>query len=102
MGIAIEMRITMMVMTTMSSTNVKPAARRSRDLPFGIRTPVWSFVRGFAVNVEDVLPAPTGGGRVVLIAEQTPFAFAGERIDRNPPQEFHLLSFGALCEFDAI
>src|SRR5271157_3727400 len=124
MGMAIEIRITIIVMTTISSTKVKPRrralwARKSfhgpasgrltigrrlticptwpgplPGLPLGVRSSIGSLLGGLGVDVEDVLAAPTGGLGVVLIAAQSPVGLAGDRIARDVAQEAHLLAFG--------
>src|SRR5450755_1027778 len=93
MGIASEIRITMMVITTIISTKVKP--RRRFSLPFCIGCSIGCLVAGLGIDVEDALAAPARGVRFVLIAAHSPLALTGERIHRNPPQEAHLLAVGA-------
>src|SRR5438045_3208957 len=95
---AMLMRITMIVTTTISSTNVKPRVRRR--LPFGIRCSVRRLVRRLAIDVEDALSSPGETLGVVLIAAQSPLRPPGERIHGDAAQEAHLLSIGAR-ELDA-
>src|SRR2546426_134640 len=92
MGTAMETRITMIVITTMSSTKVKP--RRRRRLPLCIRSSTGILIHGFAVDVKDTLAAPTLTLRVVLIAAHAPLGLPGERVQRNAAEEAHLLSIG--------
>src|SRR5579864_1748051 len=104
MGMAIVIRTTMMVMTTISSTKVNPRGTDQRGLrsgcspaglPFGIGRAIGCLLVSLAVDVEHVLAAPTGGLGVVLVAAHTPFAVACKGIAGNPPQEMHFLVFGA-------
>src|SRR5476649_3070094 len=95
---AIEIRITMMLTTTMISTKVKPRRRfnlpRQFHLPLGVLSSIACLFSCFAVNVKDALAAPTRGLGVVLIAAHSPFGFAGERVHRNSPQKAHFLAVG--------
>src|SRR5579872_6214545 len=91
------MMITMMVITTISSTKVKP----SRPLPLRIRRSIGCSLLCLAVNREDVLPAPIGGLRVVLIAAKAPFGLAGEGVERNGAEEADLLAVGVIGQLDA-
>src|SRR5579871_6673124 len=91
---AMVIRMTIIVTTTISSTKVKPRKpRRAVRLPGAVASPIGSLLGSFAVDVKDVLSAPTGGVRIVLIAAHAPLTLAGERIDRNPAQEAHFLIF---------
>src|ERR1051326_6471291 len=102
MGIAIEMRITMIVMTTISSTKVNPRRDLPRHgrpkagakLPFRIIGSIGRLLRCLAIHIEHALPAPREALRIVLIAAQSPLGLAGERVHRNPSQEAHLLAVG--------
>src|SRR6516225_10172573 len=109
MGIAIVMSTTMMVMTTMSSTKVKPRSRGisrgcrspgSREprlplLPLGIRCTIGSLLVGLAIHIEDVLAAPTQGFGIVLITAHTPLRSAGERVAWDAPHQVDLLILGS-------
>src|ERR1039457_3094304 len=86
---AMEIRITMIVTTTISSTNVKPRLRRC-VLPFCIRCTVGSLVFRLCVNVKHALAPPALGFRIVLRAAQAPFVLARERIFGHVPQKLHL------------
>src|SRR5664279_1774003 len=101
---AMEIRITMIVITTISSTKVKPRtrlmARRARPFirpatsglrPFRIGGSIGCLLRCLAVHIEHTLAAPTERFGVVLVAAHTPFGLAGERIYRDAPQEAHFL-----------
>src|ERR1035438_3940429 len=107
---AMLIRITIIVITTMSSTNVKPRSRARgarpprfclpyKELPIGIWFPIRVLVGGFGVDVKNILAAPTAGGRVVLIAAQSPLVLIGERVARNAAQELHQLAVRALRQF---
>src|ERR1035441_9725938 len=95
---AMVMRITMMVRTTINSTKVKPRARRNPDftLPLRIRRAIRACVVTFTINVEDVLAAPTLGRGIVLVATHPPLGFPGERIARDVAEELHLGSVGVV------
>src|SRR6516165_3119473 len=128
MGIAMLMMITMMVITTISSTNVKPrralwerppglreasasrtglAWRPAADLevcptlPLRIGRAIGCLVLRLRVYGEHVLSTPTGGFRVVLIAAQAPFRLAGEWVLGNGAQEADLLAVGVVGELHA-
>src|SRR5690242_18780172 len=99
---AIEIRMTMIDTTTISSTNVKPrTARAAGRLPRTVASPIGCLFHGFAVDVKDVLAAPALGLGVVLIAAHPPFALTGERVDRDTAEESHLLAAGAFGQFYA-
>src|SRR5215469_10209393 len=101
---AIVMRMTMMAITTIISTKVKPrrpAASRRNPLPIRIVGSIGRFLRCFAIHVEDVLSAPTLRFGVVLIAAQSPILAMSERIHGNAPQQIKLLAIGS-GQFDAI
>src|ERR1035441_7603176 len=95
---AMVIRTTMIVRTTINSTKVKPRARRKPGftLPLRIRSAIRPFFRGLTINVEDVLTAPTHGLGIVLVAPQPPFVLSGERIARETAQELHLSAFGVV------
>src|ERR1039457_1684606 len=108
MGMATVIRSTMMVITTINSTKVKPRSLakrherprpKGRVLPIGIWSPIRILVAGFGVDVEDVLAAPAGGLGVVLIAAHPPFVLIRERVDRDVAQELHHLTVRALRQF---
>src|SRR6516225_2118856 len=116
---AIVMSTTIMAITTISSTKVNPRARsgllaclrasaRSLSergtiacqvitgrLPLRIWRTIGGLLESLSINVENVLPAPTRGLRIILVAAQTPFGRAGERVARDTPQQVHLLFLGA-------
>src|SRR5205823_1780978 len=101
MGIAIVIRITMMLITTISSTKVNP--RREREsLPVCIGPPIRILVHGFGVYIEDVLAAPIVGGRIVLVAADSPLGSMGERIHRDATQELHDFAIRALRQFHTL
>src|SRR5580658_5321127 len=98
---AIEIRITMIAMTIISSTMVKPNSRRrslsaARCLPVGVIGSIRRLFGGLGINVENVLPTPTVGGRVVLGAAHAPVGGVGEGILWNASQESDLLIHLAL------
>src|SRR5580704_5257248 len=95
-GMAMEMRITMMVTTTISSTKVKP--RRRSVLPFRIRCTIGSLVLALGEDVENALPPPAFGFRIVLRTAHAPFVLAGKRIFGDRPQEFHLGAVGIVSQ----
>src|SRR3954453_18108315 len=107
------MRMTTIVITTMSSTKVKPRrrckARRVRWaaggvalLPLGIRLAIGRFLIRLAVNAENILAAPAGGRRVVLVAAQAPLVLVSEGVARDLAQQPHLLAVRAVGELDAL
>src|ERR1039458_8374016 len=93
---AMVIRTTMIVRTTISSTKVNPRVRRKPGftLPLRIRSAIRPFSRGLTINVEDVLAAPTHGLGIVLVAAQPPFVPSGERVARVARQNFLLVPFG--------
>src|ERR1017187_2133307 len=97
MGMAIEMRMTMMVTTTIISTNVKPR-RRWRRLPLCIGRSIGCLLLALGENFEYRLAAPTLGFGVVLGAAHAPFELVGERIAGDAAQEFQLGAVGVLRE----
>src|ERR1039457_671544 len=101
MGMAIEMRMTMMVTTTIISTNVKPR-RRWRRLPLCIGRSIGCLLLALGEYFEYRLAAPALGLGVVLGAAHPPFEFVGERIAGNAAQEFQLGAVGVLRESHAI
>src|ERR1039457_3925638 len=100
MGMAIEMRMTMMVTTTIISTNVKPR-RRWRRLPLCIGRSIGCLLLALGEYFEYRLAAPALGLGVVLGAAHPPFELVGERIAGNAAQEFQLGAVGVLREFHA-
>src|SRR5262249_3102401 len=99
----------MMVITTISSTKVKPrtreiqarfpagAALRSRfELPLGIRFAIGRLLIRLGIDCKHILPTPAGGSGVVLIAAQSPLVLAGERIARDLPEQPDFLAVGAV------
>src|ERR1700753_3945577 len=96
-------RITMITITTISSTKVKPRKRRQAIcLPFSIGLTIRIHISGFRKDVKDVLSAPGSGLGVVLIAVHTPVILAGEGVARDSAQELHLLAVGALAQLHAL
>src|SRR5450756_2485469 len=102
MGIAMVIRITMIVITTINSTKVKPRsrcmARRARPftgLPFRIGLSIGCLILCLAVHVEYALAAPAQALGVVLVAAHAPFGLPRERIRRDAAQEAHLLAVRA-------
>src|ERR1017187_10793532 len=102
MGIAMEIRITMIVTTTIISTKVNPRSRfmtrRAHPftgLPFRIGLSIGCLVLCLAVHVEYALAAPALALRVILVATQAPVGLPGERIHRNAAQKAHLLAVRA-------
>src|ERR1039457_4989660 len=95
MGMAIEMRMTMMVTTTIISTNVKPR-RRWRRLPLCIGRSIGCLLLALGEYFEYRLAAPTLGLGVVLGAAHSPFEFVGERIAGDAAEEFQLHAVGVL------
>src|SRR5690242_6066857 len=101
---AIVTRITMMVITTMSSTKVKPSLADlgvRPTLPLGICRAIGRLIAGFAIDVEDVLSTPARGLGVVLVAAQAPVFLLGEGVPRDPAEEADLLAVGGV-EFYAL
>src|SRR5271165_2365616 len=92
-GMAMEMRITIMVTTTISSTKVKPRLRR-RDLPFCIGCTIGGLVIGLTENLENALSSPAFGFWVVLWAARAPLVFARKGIFGDAAQEFQLGAVG--------
>src|ERR1019366_2874357 len=102
MEIAMVMRITMIVITTINSTKVKPRrrflARRARSftgLPFRVGLSIGCLFLCLAVYVEYALAAPAQAFGVVLVAAHAPFGLPHERIRRDAAQEAHLLAVRA-------
>src|SRR5664279_4551463 len=98
MGMAMVIRTTMIVRTTINSTKVNPRVRRNPGftLPLRIRSAIRPFSRCLTINVEDVLATPTHGLGIVLVAAQPPFVPSGERVARDAAQELHLGSLGVV------
>src|SRR5580658_7750700 len=90
MGIAIVIRITMMVITTISSTKVKPSRRRL--LVLGIRCSRGVFFGCLAIYIKHILASPTGGFGIVLVASHAPLRSAGKRVPGDLTQELHLFA----------
>src|ERR1035441_2537193 len=84
-------RITTMVITTISSTNVNP-----RVLPLGIRRAIGTLFGCLGIYVEHVLAAPALRLGLVLVAAQAPLVLAGERIAGDAPEEAHLGPLGVI------
>src|ERR1035441_2132213 len=101
MGMAIEMRMTMMVTTTIISTNVKPR-RRWRRLPLCIGRSIGCLLLALGEYFEYRLAAPALERGVVLSAAHPPFEFVGERIAGDAAQEFQLHAVGVLSELHAL
>src|SRR4051794_36880645 len=107
-------RMTTMVITTTSSTNVKPRRRCSAErgteervragtrLPLGIKFAIGRLLIRLAVHAEHILSAPTHGRRVVLIAAEAPIVLAGERIARDFPQQLDLLPVGTVGQLHTL
>src|ERR1035441_8979562 len=96
------MRMTMIVITTINSTKVKPRRRcmacRARPfagLPFCIGLSIGCLFLCLAVHVEYALAAPALALGVVLVATHAPFSLPGERIRWDAPQEANLLALRA-------
>src|SRR5580692_10465514 len=101
MGMAMVMRITMIVITTIISTKVKPARfkpcfrrpwARATFSVIRICSPTAVFLCSLAVYIEHILPPKTLRRGVVLVAAQTPFGGVCERVHRNAAQELELLA----------
>src|SRR5580704_13227349 len=97
-----ETRITMIAMTIISSTIVKPSWRPRPRLPVGIVSAIRGLFRGLGVHIEDVLSAPTVGRGIVLGAAHAPVGGIGERVFGDAAQEADLLVHlaGELDAFD--
>src|SRR5262245_51390390 len=78
----------MMVITTISSINVKP--RSARRLPVTIFGSVESRSVKTRIYVKDVLTAPSRCVRRVLVGTASPLVTAGHRINRNLAEELQL------------
>src|SRR5204863_4113935 len=98
---AMVMSTTMIEITTVSSTNVKPRRRR-QFLPFRIGCAIARLLVSLGVDRKHILPAPAGRFGVVLIAAQAPFGLAGERVARDFAQQLDLLAVRAVGELDAL
>src|ERR1035438_357381 len=98
-----DTRITMIAMTIISSTMVKPNSRRlnPRPLPVGVIGSIRRLVRALGINIEDVLPAPTVGGRVILGAAHAPVDGVGEGVLGDASQKSNFLVHLAL-QLDAL
>src|SRR5271157_4647983 len=95
MGMAMVIRITMMLTTTINSTKVKPRRPRRFTLPLRVWCAIGRFLRRFAVHGKDILAAPGGGLGVVGVAAHSPFLGAGEGIAWYAAQELYFLAIGA-------
>src|ERR1043165_8120527 len=83
-------RMTISVITIISSISVKPRRRDRPALPVMGFRPVKTGAVALRVHVEDVLPTPPRRIGFVLIGPQAPFVRVGHRIDRDPPQVLQL------------
>src|SRR5450759_1946539 len=95
-------RITMIVITTINSTKVKPRsrrmARRARPftgLPFCVGLSIGCLILCLAVHVKHALAAPAQALGVVLVAAHAPFGLPGKGIRWDAAQEAHLLAVRA-------
>src|ERR1039457_3941598 len=98
---ASDTRITMIAMTIISSTMVKPNSRGrnsspARFLPVVVSCSIPRLFRGLDINIEDVLPTPAIGGWVVLGAAHSPVGGVGEGVLGDSSQEPDLLIHLAL------
>src|SRR5215470_18073926 len=99
---AIVMSTTIIAITTINSTKVKPKreaaerrdeSRRGRHeclrhvLPLRIRRTIGSLLESLGIDIENILPAPTVGLRVVLVTAHTPLRRIGERVVRDAAQQ---------------
>src|SRR5208337_2987768 len=96
---AMLIRITMIVITTISSTKVKP---RRPLLPLRIGRSIGRFLVRLGVHIEYVLAAPTICCGIVLVAPHAPFGRVGERIVRNAAQQLDLLVVGGAADLHSI
>src|SRR6476620_1161099 len=97
---AIVDSVTMSVITTINSMIVKPAA--DRNLPVTIfRSIQCGAVEGGA-DIENVLPTPVGGIRIVLIGPQGPLRVLRHRINRDTPQKLEFAAGGVVGRRDAV
>src|SRR6185437_16529294 len=94
MGMAIVTRITMMVLTTISSTNVKP--RRLRPLPLRIGAAIGSLLGCLAIHIEYILTSPTGALGVVCVAAHAPLRGPREGVARNAAEEADFFAVRAI------
>src|SRR6202161_3352014 len=96
MGIAIESRMPIMMMTIIISSNVNPRLHPLFSfltiLPVLILRAVQSLALRFGVNIEDALPAPGIRIRIVLHRTQPPLGRARHGIDGNLAKEADFLS----------
>src|ERR1700722_5924369 len=90
---AIDTRITMIAMTIISSTMVKPDSPRRIFLPVGIFRPIRRRLRALGVNVKNVLPAPAIGRRIVLRTAHAPVDRVSEGIFGDAPEESDFLVY---------
>src|SRR6476661_987696 len=93
--------VTMMVMTTISSMIVNPRAEPPL-LPVAVFGAVKCGSLELRVDVEDILPAPSRGVRIVLVRPLSPFGRVRHRIDRYAAQEFKLTPRRIVLDRDAI
>src|SRR3974377_1645602 len=96
MGMAMETRMTMIVTTTISSTNVKP--RDARALPVLVGRAIGRFLLRLSEYIEKVLSSPGVGAGIVLRAAHAPFVFTGERIFGDGAKELHFGAIGVVGE----
>src|SRR5215471_14189478 len=97
---AMVIRMTMIVTTTISSTKVNPR-RRWAALPLSIWSPIRRLIGRLAVDVKYILTTPARGLGVVLIAAHSPIGVACKRVARNAAEQIDFLIFRAV-EFDPV
>src|ERR1700677_519856 len=94
---ASDSRMTMMLMTTISSIRVKPRCRERcliESSPGLVLRAIQASTFGLGVNVEDVVSAPGVRVRIILHGTHSPLILAGHGVNRDVPQEAHLLTIG--------
>src|SRR4051794_19940496 len=116
---AMVIRMTTIVITTSSSTKVKPRRWRStvrgrrgreagrgehasaRPLPLGIRFAIGRFLISLAVHRKHILAPPTRGRGIILIAAKAPVVLPGKRVAGYFAQQLDLLAVGTIGDLHA-
>src|ERR1039458_9341852 len=98
---AMLIRITMIEITTISSTKLKPRRFIARS-PLRISRSIGRLLVGLAIYIEHVLAAPTIPLGVVLVAAHAPLGCVGERVAWNAAQQFDLLVVGGAADLHSL
>src|SRR5215813_10002130 len=98
---ATDIRMTIMLITIISSMRVKPPCRAraviaftGNTLPCLVLRPVQGCAFRFGIYVEDILPAPGVRVWIILHRTQPPLGLAGHRVHGNAAQKAKLLAIG--------